>query len=276
MALLDQLNTLYHQGRLLPFIGSGLSSAVSWQKDGGSHRGPSWDELIEEASRSLGSDPPELLRQRGTDLQLLEYYKLRKQNFSELVYWLRESLSAPDEAIQDSQIHTALAKLHKCKRYYTTNYDDFLERALTLSGRVAKKILFENEMNLDGDATEVVKFHGDFSAPDTMVFSESQYQRRLKLDSTLDHLIRSDMLNRAVLFLGYSFRDPNVAYLFQLHQDQFGDLPDTDNDRRAYILLPDPSDFDTRLFRERNIEVIAISSTSIEEDIATIIEEIAK
>lgn len=273
--LTDQLKDLYSAGRLLPFIGAGVSKSVSWSNgDKRNFRGPSWDEVIDQAARELGAEPPSLLRLRGTDLQVLEYFKLKRGNFSSLVYWLRDRLQPPDEALKNSPVLSQLVKLENCSRFYTTNYDDFLERAFRLAGVEVNAVVNEGHMNKRQERIDVVKFHGDFSDPDSMVFSESQYQERLQLGSTLDHLIKSDLLNRAALFLGYSFRDPNVAYLFHLHQHAFGNLPESRLNRRAYIVLPDPSDFDRRLFAERNIEVLPVSGSRIEEEMADVLAEI--
>ena len=58
------------------------------------------------------------------------------------------------------------------------------------------------------------------------------------------------------MFVGYSFRDINVAYLFRTVNDMFQQLPNSFSGRRAYIIVQNPSDFENRLFHERNIEVI--------------------
>ena len=66
------------------------------------------------------------------------------------------------------------------------------------------------------------------------------------------------MLGRVLLFLGYSFRDWNVSYIFRLINDLFRELPSSITGRRAFITVPDPSDFEFQLFRARNIEVIPV------------------
>jgi SIR2-like domain len=45
--------------------------------------------------------------------------------------------------------------------------------------------------------TQVVKFHGDFNRPETMVLSERDYERRMRLEDAMDLKLRSDVLGRA-------------------------------------------------------------------------------
>jgi len=267
----------YREGRLIPFVGAGASMAVTW--DGGKKRGPSWRELVDEAARKLDFEP-DLLRARGTDLQILEYFKSKRHDFAELQNWLFAEMRPPDECLRDSSIHKALAGLARCRVIYTTNYDDFIERAFKLHGRPARKIAIEAHMGdysfNDSNACEIVKFHGDFSHPNVMVLSESHYERRLKLDTAMDYRLRADLLGRVVLFIGYSFRDWNVSYLFRMVNDQFHGLPESLAKRRAYITVPDPSDFELRLFDERNIGVIPVDGSNQTRDVAQLLEQIAR
>src|SRR5215831_11967324 len=207
----EELRDVYFSGRLIPFIGAGVSMSVTWQQHPGAEtkRGPSWGELVDEAAHKLGFSDPALLRFRGTDLQILEYFKLKKAGFYALTNWLYAEMRPPDDALQSSLIHRKLADLTKCNLIYTTNYDDFIERSLTLHGRRCRRVAVEADMareHLSPAVCEVVKFHGDFEYPQHMVLSESDYELRLTLESAMDYRLRADLLGRVVLFLGYSFR----------------------------------------------------------------------
>lgn len=200
---------------------------------------------------------------RGTDLQILEYFKLKRGNFAPLTNWLLGEMHPPEEALKSSPIHNELANMDLCRLFYTTNYDNFLERSFTLLGRRNNSVATEAHMGIqqvadDQFACEIVKFHGDLNHPEDMVISESHYERRLKLEAAMDYRLRADVLGRALLFIGYRFRDWNVSYLFRLVNEQFKDLPNSITGRRAYIVASDPSDFETRLFQSRNIGVIGI------------------
>jgi hypothetical protein len=237
-------------------------------------RGPSWEEMVDEAARLLGVAQPELLRIRGMDLQILEYFKIRNAGLAPLTNWLSRKLAAAtDDDILASPVHSGLVQLDRCRIFYTTNYDDFIERALRKAGRTAHVISAEHNISHDRTADEVVKFHGDFNSPDTMVLSESQYMARMRLESPMDFKLRADLLGRTILFIGYSFRDTNVNYIFHLVNQLFGSLPDSYSGRRAYIILPEPSEFERRLFHARNIEVIGINGGDVAANVANVLQE---
>ena len=269
-----ELKTLYRDGRILPFIGAGVSASVEWTEGGETKRGPSWGELVERAAHELGFDSAELLRVRGTDLQILEYYKLKFSGHTRLTNWLLLNMRPPDDAIRASSIHTELSAMDKCMTIYTTNFDDFVERGLALYGRTYQAVAIEEHMRPSPNTTEVIKFHGDWNHPDRMVLTESDYEKRMEFRSMMDRRLWSDLLNRSLLFLGYSFRDPNVAYLFRQVKEQFAGLPNTSSGRRAYIVIQDPSQFERRLFQERNIEVIAIEGPGRTDAIAGLLNDI--
>lgn len=245
--------------------------SVTWMTDGKSNRGPSWTELVDEAARLLGVDDPELLRIRGTDLQIVEYLRAKEDTIQPLVNWLVKRMNPTDNDLEAADVLTALANLKECKLFYTTNYDEFLERRLKISGRSVTPVRSEHDLSYLPTDTQVVKFHGDFARPETMVLSESDYERRMRLEGPLDLKLRSDILGRALLFVGYSFRDANVAYLFRLVTDHFRDLPQSFAGKRAYIIYPNPSDFEVQLFNARRIDVIPVSGEKIGSDISDVL-----
>jgi hypothetical protein len=271
MALPPELKNLYSAGRLVPFLGAGISMSVEWTENGEVKRGPSWRELVDQAARIMGFDEPSLLRVRGTDLQILEYFRSQYQgNATRLTNWLLQHMNAPDSAIQAAPMLTELSSMDRCSLFYTTNFDDFIERAIQLNGRKCKVVATEGDMGDRSGVAEVVKFHGDLNHPDKMVLSESDYEHRLTLSTEMDYRLRSDVLGRALLFIGYSFRDWNVAYLFRLVNEQFKELPHSIFSKRAYIVVADPSDFERNLYAARGIEVVHVGGANRTQDIANL------
>jgi len=272
-----ELKHLYREYRLIPFVGAGASMSIEWIDGNTTKRGPSWGELVDQAARELGFLQPDLLRVRGTDIQILEYFKYKMGSTGQLKKWLIQNLNPPDNVLQGSLIHKALAGLEKCDLFYTTNFDDFIERSFKLNGRPCRSVAVERDiLGKKGGEPEIVKFHGDLEHPEEMVLSESDYQHRMAFTGVMDFRLRSDLLNRAVLFIGYSFRDINVAYLFRLVNDLFRELPNTPHGRRAFIVTADPSDFEQSLFRNRNIEVIPIGAARQTEEVAGVLNELTR
>jgi hypothetical protein len=271
------LKSQYQRGVVLPFIGAGVSMSVTWKgHDGKIKRGPSWEELVKEAARKLGFNDVRMLRVRGGDLEILEYFGLKRHNeFAGLASWLSREMDPPDGDLLNSKIHAELAALDACRFFYTTNYDNFLERAMRLHKRECQTVVVESDMNkpFENGSAEVIKFHGDLDFPSYMVVSEQHYQRRLRLDTPMDYRFQADLLGRVVLFIGYSFKDWNVSYLFRLINDRFNELQGSHHGKRAYITVADPSDFERELFEARNIEVIPIDGRDQTSEVARLLQE---
>lgn len=285
-AIMEELQQVYRQGGLLPFVGAGLSMSVSWTDGAGTaRRGPSWRELVDQAALQLGFSDPDLLRVRGEDLQILEYFRDKHDDrLATLNNWMVREFDAPDEVLADSPIIQALARLQLCACFYTTNFDDYLERGLARCGRTVETVATETEIRTllaakaaDAAVCEVVKFHGDLNHPDQMVVTESDYRTRLALETPMDDRLTADLLGRAVLFVGYSFRDWNVSYLFHVVERIHGKLPKSLTGRRGYITVADPSDFEVRLFERRQIGVIPVRGGShMANNVADVIRKIAE
>ena len=269
-----ELRSLYRDGRLLPFVGAGVSASVKWRDVDQERRGPTWDELVRRAAYELGFEDVQLVRARGTDLQILEYFRLQFSGYARLTNWLVRQMVPPDDALRESAIHSELVKMEKCSVIYTTNFDDFIERSFKLNHRPHKAVAIEEQMRTDNGIAEVVKFHGDWNHPDRMVLTESDYEKRMGFETPMDLRLWSDLLNRSILFLGYSFRDPNIAYLFRQVRERFAQLPNSTYGYRAHIVVPEPSHFEKRLFQERNIEVITIDSHDLTTQVATLLNDI--
>ena len=263
----NSLRQRYSEGRLVPFLGAGISMSVTWQ--GGAKSGISWRELVDQAALMEGFTEPDLLRVRGNDLQILEYYSILNDNrFDRLNAWFTREMNPTDDEIRESPILEAITKLRSCPLIYTTNFDDFIERALRLAGLDVNVLSVEADVARslkrsaprNNQSVDLVKFHGDLSHTDRMILSEEDYDKRMRFVDVEDTRLQADLLGRAVLFIGYSFRDYNVSYLFRETQGRLGRVPESADGTRAYIALFDASEFERRLFRKRNIEVISLDS----------------
>jgi hypothetical protein len=202
------LRRAYHEGRLVPFIGAGFSMPLKL---------PSWAELIHVLGTELGFEP-DLFELHGDPAQLAGYFeRVRPGARAWLVDWMRTRFHRDEaEALRKASIqHKALAALG-WKTIYTTNYDQHIERALGDAGKSAVSLarLDDFIQPCPPGSCQVIKFHGDVDAPETLVLSENAYFQRLSLQSAVDQRLRADLLSHHFLFIGYSFRDVNIRYIW--------------------------------------------------------------
>lgn len=120
--------------------------------------------------------------------------------------------------------------------YITTNYDNYLQRALEAAGRKPVTVLCPWNYDLRqqiGDEEELARpsydtpwvyhLHGHYKKPESLVLTEDDYTDflvnmagpRVSEGDPLHHLISRQLYNSALLFLGYSLRDSTFRVLLR-------------------------------------------------------------
>lgn len=211
------------------FVGAGLSVGAGL---------PGWESLLEEPRAA--SDIP-LLRH---DLPLMAEYILLEATYSRqrLEQHILDSTLA--EGVEVTDTHRSLARLG-VDQVWTTNYDPLIERA----DRAALVISSDDDVRLIGSTRKtIIKMHGSinpFGA--TPVWDEPPVITRSDFEAYEDDhprlwaLLRAAYLSKTVLFLGFSFADPNVEILQRLAR-RYGT---TEGDRHLTVMKrPDASNAD--------------------------------
>lgn len=201
---MDDLISSYHDGNVILFVGAGVSKNLGL---------PVWSELIDHIAEDLGYDA-EIYRSFGNDLALAEYYRIKKGNIGSLRSWMDTNWHSDKVDIGDSNIHKLIAQ-SKFPMIYTTNYDRWIEKSFEYYDQKYMKIASVSDIpKIRDGVTQVIKFHGDFDDDTSIVLDESGYYERLEFESPLDIKLRSDVLGKSVLFIGYSLTDVNLRFLF--------------------------------------------------------------
>jgi hypothetical protein len=204
MEKLEQLRAAYQRDEVILFVGAGVSRSLGL---------PPWSELIEHMARHLGLDAA-TFHQHGSYLTLAEYFRLQHGSIGPLRSWMDREWHRNDIKVGGSRAHELIVN-SRFRIIYTTNYDRWLEAAFDHHGGPYVKIVTVADLaRLRPDATQIIKFHGDFENDESIVLDESSYFRRLDFESPLDIKLRADVLGRSVLFIGYSLADINIRYLF--------------------------------------------------------------
>ena len=144
--------------------------------------------------------------------------------------------------------------------YFTTNFDQALERHLEMSGQAVLKYSNSDDdlCAIDVDTTPaLVKLHGVLSDPESLVLTKADYQRWYQSGQkeTFQTFIKSHLSRDRILFVGYSLTDPDLMAI----QERLAV-----NLRRAVssiALLPNASDDDIDYWSTYyNVDVLSYRS----------------
>ena len=117
----------------------------------------------------------------------------------------------------EGTIYREIAKLDFLS-YFTTNYDDILFRHLE---GAAKAVGVHGNSQEDLETVDVdmvpalVKLHGDFGEPDSVILSRSDYQRLYLSGHGKGYrtFLKAHLARDRILFLGYSLNDPEILHI---------------------------------------------------------------
>ncbi len=254
--------------RLIPFIGSGFSKCLKL---------PDWREMISSLGKDLGYEE-DLFLLHGNYQQLAEYAKKKHhRSWDDFVHNILTHFHR-EESVQlrkKSRKYDLLTDM-KVKTIYTTNYDRHIEEAFKEKNKKVKTVVkLEHflEPNNAIENIEIVKFHGCVVYPDTMVITESQYFDRMRLEHPVDQRLRSDVLSNSFLFLGYSFSDPNIRYIWY----KINHLLDSNIEGSlgpSYVIAFEYDDIQAELLKSWNIEVVYLDPVDKEGSIEEFLREI--
>jgi hypothetical protein len=193
------------------------------------------EELADEYERTTKKRYP--FKERDDLMKVAQYWAVMVDNPApkRAVRRIFARREPPD--FKGTRTHAMLAELD-CPVYLTTNYDDYMERALTAHGRAPvteicrwtrgllkrrTSYLVDNEPNVANPV--VFHIHGLLSEPETMVLTEDDYldftvnSRRgttsnaaqLVLPPRIDELLTQT----SMLFIGYGLKDWNLRVLLR-------------------------------------------------------------
>lgn len=230
-------------GRCVAFVGAGFSAAVCRQ----------WGELLaavaSDAKTAEARAHVEALVAEGTArayemaAQILED-AFKNDPTADLLRALRRhtrrrDVSRADEALMAKR-RTLLTEM-PFAAILTTNFDDELHGEVLDSDTYASLLRDSGSRWLErrfwNRKSQVLKLHGDLHRGTGVTLSRRGYRTRLYSEPGYLHVLRSVLLTKTVLFLGFSFTD---EYLNELRSEVLAYLaPEGNTPRYAYALLKD-------------------------------------
>lgn len=234
------LNRSMLENNLVVFVGAGVSTGSGL---------PSWNKLLEDIQNRLGIKDNSFAD--NTIVPQLYYNSRGKKDYNELIHDL---FYIPN--LQPNDIHKCLVKINP--RYIiTTNYDNLLEQAFNDSSIFLDVIEKDSDFPYARTEHMLIKMHGGFKY-NNFVLKEDDYLNYTKNFTLTENYIKALFARYTVLFVGYSFNDPDTKQIFSwvrniLREDQ----------QRAYLLNVS-DDFDSQTYEYyKNIGINVIYAKSI-------------
>ena len=251
--IIPEIIHLLDKSKLIPFIGAGLSESCGC---------PSGQTLAQQLLIRFQTGHENITKDKDLDLlRLAEYLKIAGgDDISGVLSQIHGILNENSVDISKSEAHLLLAQLG-VPIIYTTNYDRLIERSFEHLAIPYQTIVSTQDIIESAGSTtaQIVKFHGSLEQDESIVLTESDYYERLEFVTPIDIKLRADALGKSLLFIGYSFSDFNVRYLWFKLRKMTKDI----NERNlpdSYILLFEPDEITTTLLTNRGIVPIDLST----------------
>ena len=193
-----------NNGKLVIFAGAGVSvdSLV-----------PMWNELTEELKSDL--DGKALSTEDSLELAQLYFNARGTKEYQERVQEIlkfRQTYFNP--------IHQKVVQIAPC-HIITTNFDEHFEQVLQTEDTVYSIIKKDSDLPYSTGNSLFIKMHGDFSERNIVLTADDfdKYPEKFPL---ISGAINGIFASKLVLFIGYSFNDPNLEEIYKATQSILG------------------------------------------------------
>lgn len=180
------------------FAGAGLSVNAGYIN---------WKELMRDIAEELGLD----VDKESDLIEIAQFYRNSKSGRGGINQRLIDEFT---KDVVTSENHKLLAKL-PIKTYWTTNYDNLIEKALEQNGKIVDVKLASDTLSYakKGRDAIVYKMHGDISLPNDAVLTKDDYESYNEKRQMFTTALQGDLVSKTFLFWGFSFDDPNLEYI---------------------------------------------------------------
>lgn len=235
--------------QLVLFIGAGVSINSGM---------PSWRDAVQHIGNLLGLGKIE----NSDFLKIPQYYynSHGKQAYNTLMREIfKDGINLPV-----SDIHRKILRFN-ARSIITTNYDNLIERASEEYGEIRQIISQDKDIPYRKYNKELIKMHGDF-AHDNFVLKEEDYLNYSKNFKLIENYIKSIIGSKVLLFIGYSFSDPDLKQIFNWVNNIVGE------DMRISYLINADSEYDEneeQYYKKLGIQIIYASKLNQNSNVST-------
>lgn len=216
------------EGNAAIFAGAGLSAGAGYVN---------WKELLRGVANELRLDI-----EKETDLiALAQYYENSRGGRGSINSRLVREFTKDADITRN---HRLLAQT-PIKTYWTTNYDNLIERSLESYGKTTDiKITKENlAISVANKDVNIYKMHGCVSQAHDAVITKDDYETYNDKRQLFTTALQGDLVSKTFLFLGFSFDDPNLEYILSRIRVLLGN---NQRDHYCFFKKVSEADFDSK------------------------------
>lgn len=240
---IDILHQAYMSKKLVLFVGAGVDRNSDM---------PLWDDAKKEFCKHMNIRPEDVdnlkvpqfyFNSRGKK----EYVELSREIFH---YGREMPINDLHRKVVDFNVNTII----------TTNYTDFLAQEMSNRGHIYATVSQDKDLPYIKNEKLIIKMHGDFQH-DNFVLKEDDYLSYSYNFRLIETYIKAIIAKNIVLFIGYSFNDPDMKQLFSWVKDVLG------NDFQHAYMLEGFRNYDENEFEYyKNLGVNVIYTNTFDED----------
>lgn len=212
MSLPHEIKEALKNNTLVVFAGSGLSTKFKL---------PTWNVLAEEVISEINSTKfndllPVLKSGVLTPIEVLDKIQIED---SKVRAYIKENFVVDNN--HDFTLHKKIIEVTGA--IITTNYDNAFEEAC-LNTIIPTK--FTSNFNISeidkSNKPYIFKLHGCYTEPDNCIIFSDDYTKLYNGKTSSIEKLKSIFINKTILFIGFSFNDPDINLIFDNLDKLFG------------------------------------------------------
>ncbi|RHJ76378.1 SIR2 family protein [Parabacteroides sp. AM08-6] len=236
--MLEHIFELVRRGEVLLFVGAGCSMTAGFPS-GREFAQNLFDELKENERQGM---------QNGLLLPDMAEEFEKRRNRNSLIQMV---LKRFDHTSAYMDFHSKLGAIPYFKTIITTNYDRLIE---TGYGSDECQVLHNDSdcTYLDSNKVHVFKIHGDVTDKERIIVTRGDYNRKTFANDVscpqLWGIVKAEMVQKNIIFLGYSMGDGNIEEILDNIQKCVGE-----HQKEMFLLAPGWSNYDQAALMKRGI-----------------------
>lgn len=194
-----------NSNRLVIFVGAGTSIPSGF---------PSWSQEVDEIRERMDDSEDDANKNevKNSDdfLKIPQYYynEHGKNNYVALM----RKIFKHQKNLSPLKLHEKILNF-RVKYIITTNYDNLLKKSADDNQQVIDVVAQDSDLAYGIAEKKIIKMHGDFDH-DNFVLKEDDYLSYSEHFRLIEIYIKALITGNVVLFLGYSFSDPDLKQIF--------------------------------------------------------------